>query len=41
MRLTAETLAAASVDLFGISKWESFLGQSDIPVENSLAHTAQ
>jgi len=31
---------AAGVELFGISNWESFLGQSDIPVENSLVHWA-
>jgi dipeptidyl aminopeptidase/acylaminoacyl peptidase len=31
---------AAGVELFGITNWESFLGQSDIPVENSLVHWA-
>lgn len=31
---------AAGVELFGISDWESFLGQSDIPMENSLVHWA-
>lgn len=31
---------AAGVELFGITSWESFLGQSDIPVENSLVHWA-
>ncbi|HEV8119805.1 MAG TPA: S9 family peptidase [Candidatus Polarisedimenticolia bacterium] len=29
---------AAAVALFGISDWLSFLGQSDIPVENSAVH---
>jgi len=29
---------AAGVEMFGITNWESFLGQSDIPVENSLVH---
>ena len=29
---------AAGVSLFGISDWLSFLGQSDIPVENSAVH---
>jgi dipeptidyl aminopeptidase/acylaminoacyl peptidase len=29
---------AAGVALFGIANWESFLGQSDIPRENSLVH---
>jgi dipeptidyl aminopeptidase/acylaminoacyl peptidase len=29
---------AAGVALFGISNWLSFLGQSDIPVENSVVH---
>lgn len=29
---------AAGVELFGITNWESFLGQSDIPTENSLVH---
>jgi dipeptidyl aminopeptidase/acylaminoacyl peptidase len=29
---------AAGVALFGISNWLSFLGQSDIPAENSLVH---
>lgn len=29
---------AAGVDMFGITNWESFLGQSDIPAENSLVH---
>jgi dipeptidyl aminopeptidase/acylaminoacyl peptidase len=29
---------AAGVALFGISNWMSFLGQSDIPAENSLVH---
>ena len=29
---------AAGVFLFGISDWFSFLGQSDIPVENSAVH---
>ena len=29
---------AAGVALFGISNWESFLGQTDIPVENAQAH---
>jgi len=31
---------AAGVELFGIVNWESFLGQSDIPIENSLVHWA-
>lgn len=31
---------AAGVELFGITSWESFLGQSDIPVENALVHWA-
>ncbi len=31
---------AAVVSLFGISDWTSFLGQSDIPVENSEVHWA-
>ncbi len=31
---------AAGVELFGITNWESFLGQSDIPVENSMVHWA-
>jgi dipeptidyl aminopeptidase/acylaminoacyl peptidase len=31
---------AAGVELFGITNWESFLGQSDIPLENSLVHWA-
>jgi dipeptidyl aminopeptidase/acylaminoacyl peptidase len=31
---------AAGVDFYGISSWESFLGQSDIPVENSMVHWA-
>ena len=30
----------AGVKLFGIVSWESYLGQSDIPVENSLVHWA-
>jgi dipeptidyl aminopeptidase/acylaminoacyl peptidase len=29
---------AAGVALFGISDWLSFLGQSDIPIENSAVH---
>jgi dipeptidyl aminopeptidase/acylaminoacyl peptidase len=29
---------AAGVNLFGITNWESFLGQSDIPVENAMVH---
>ncbi len=29
---------AAGVNLFGITSWESFLGQSDIPVENASVH---
>jgi dipeptidyl aminopeptidase/acylaminoacyl peptidase len=29
---------AAGVELFGITSWESFLGQSDIPVESSMVH---
>jgi len=29
---------AAGVEMFGISNWESFIGQSDIPIENSLVH---
>jgi dipeptidyl aminopeptidase/acylaminoacyl peptidase len=29
---------AAGVNLFGITSWESFLGQSDIPVENAMVH---
>jgi dipeptidyl aminopeptidase/acylaminoacyl peptidase len=29
---------AAGVKLFGISSWESFNGQSDIPVENAMVH---
>jgi dipeptidyl aminopeptidase/acylaminoacyl peptidase len=29
---------AAGVELFGISNWESFMGQSDIPGENALVH---
>lgn len=29
---------AAGINLFGISSWESFLGQTDIPIENSLVH---
>jgi dipeptidyl aminopeptidase/acylaminoacyl peptidase len=29
---------AAGVKLFGITSWESFLGQSDIPVENAMVH---
>ncbi len=31
---------AAGVDLFGITNWESYLGHTDIPVENSLVHWA-
>ncbi len=31
---------AAGVNFFGISSWESFLGQTDIPAENSLVHWA-
>jgi dipeptidyl aminopeptidase/acylaminoacyl peptidase len=31
---------AAGVELFGITDWESFLGQSDIPGENSRVHWA-
>ncbi|HUD70518.1 MAG TPA: S9 family peptidase [Dongiaceae bacterium] len=31
---------AAVVSLFGIADWTSFLGQSDIPVENSEVHWA-
>lgn len=31
---------AAAVSLFGIADWISFLGQSDIPVENSEVHWA-
>lgn len=31
---------AAGVALFGISNWESFLGQTDIPVENAQVHWA-
>lgn len=31
---------AAGVEWFGITNWESFLGQSDIPIENSLVHWA-
>jgi dipeptidyl aminopeptidase/acylaminoacyl peptidase len=30
----------AGVEFYGISNWESFLGQSDIPVENALVHWA-
>ena len=29
---------AAGVDFFGIASWESFLGQTDTPVENSRVH---
>ncbi|MBI3451159.1 MAG: S9 family peptidase [Acidobacteria bacterium] len=29
---------AAGVDMFGITSWESYLGVSDIPVENSSVH---
>jgi dipeptidyl aminopeptidase/acylaminoacyl peptidase len=29
---------AAGVELFGITNWESFLGQSDIPIENAMVH---
>jgi dipeptidyl aminopeptidase/acylaminoacyl peptidase len=29
---------AAGVDMFGITNWESFLGESDIPVENASVH---
>lgn len=29
---------AAGVELYGIANWESFLGQSDIPMENALVH---
>ena len=29
---------AAGVELFGITNWESFLGQSDIPAENARVH---
>jgi dipeptidyl aminopeptidase/acylaminoacyl peptidase len=29
---------AAGVELFGITSWESFLGQSDIPIENAMVH---
>jgi dipeptidyl aminopeptidase/acylaminoacyl peptidase len=29
---------AAGVNLFGISNWESFMGQSDIPIENAMVH---
>ena len=29
---------AAGVELFGITSWESYLGQSDIPVENAMVH---
>jgi len=29
---------AAGVDMFGITSWESYLGVSDIPVENSMVH---
>jgi dipeptidyl aminopeptidase/acylaminoacyl peptidase len=32
--------SAAGVELFGISSWESFLGQTDTPVENSSVHWA-
>jgi dipeptidyl aminopeptidase/acylaminoacyl peptidase len=31
---------AAGVELFGITDWESFLGQTDIPGENSRVHWA-
>lgn len=31
---------AAGVDLFGITNWMSFIGTSDIPVENSQVHWA-
>ena len=26
------------MELFGITSWESYLGQSDIPVENAMVH---
>jgi dipeptidyl aminopeptidase/acylaminoacyl peptidase len=29
---------AAGVKLFGITSWESFNGQSDIPIENAMVH---
>ena len=31
---------AAAVSLYGIANWMSFLGQSDIPIENSEVHWA-
>jgi dipeptidyl aminopeptidase/acylaminoacyl peptidase len=31
---------ATGVDAFGITNWESFLGQTDIPEENALVHWA-
>ena len=29
---------AAGVELFGITNWESFMGQSDIPFELAMVH---
>jgi dipeptidyl aminopeptidase/acylaminoacyl peptidase len=31
---------AAGVEMFGITSWESFLGQTDIPRENAVVHWA-